>query len=61
MYLAECGCRGQKWMLDHLEQETVNQYQCGYWELNRGLLKEQQVLLNLLLGLLNCDETQRQW
>lgn len=31
------------------------------WELNQGLLKEQQVLLNLLLGLLNCDETQRQW
>lgn len=48
-------------MLDHLEQETVNQYQCGYWELNQRLLKEQQVLLNLLLGLLNCDETQRQW
>lgn len=63
MYLAECGCRGQKWMWDRLEQATVNQYQCEYWELNQGLLQEQQVLLvlNLLSGLLNCDETQKQW
>lgn len=54
------GTEARKCMSDHLEQATVNQYQCGYWELNQGLLQEQQVLLflNFLLGLLNYDEIQ---